>query len=99
MEPGTGMSEEVAMSRFLAIVIVAFSFATLARPTTSAAQEQPKWFVLRDHQTGACWLALLIKIDGVFRHGFAQTAGGPYDTEELATERRKALQETGTCQQ
>jgi hypothetical protein len=53
--------------------------------------------VLRDHQIGVCWPALLIKIDGIYRHGSAQTAGGPYDTEEQALERWKALQETATC--
>ena len=85
------------MYRFLTIGLVALSFAALAQ--TTPAQEQPKWFVLRDHEIGTCWPALLVKIDGSYRHGFATTAGGPYDTEEQAAERRKALQETGTCQQ
>jgi hypothetical protein len=51
---------------------------------------QPKWFVLRDHQIGACRTALLVKVDGQYRHGFAQTAGRPYDSEEQAVERKRA---------
>jgi hypothetical protein len=85
------------MSTFLATSFAALSFAAFAQPAPTA-QELPKWFVLRDHRIGTCWTALLVKIDGTYRHGFAQTAGGPYDTEEQALERRKALQETGTCQ-
>lgn len=82
------------MSKFLAVTAVLMFAAGAA---TTSAQEQPKWFVLRDHQLGSCWTALLIKIDGNYRHGFAQTAGGPYDSEEQALDRRKALQEAGTC--
>ncbi len=85
------------MSRFLVMGLVALSLAALAQPM-SAAQELPKWFLLRDHQSATCWTALLIKMDGAYRHGSAQAAGGPYDTEEQALKRRKALQETGTCQ-
>jgi len=87
------------MRSVITTTLISLSVAALAQLTASATQEQPKWFLLRDHQIGSCWPALLIKIDGVYRHGFAQTAGGPYDTEEQAIERRKALQETGTCQQ
>lgn len=85
------------MSTFLAPILVALSFGALAQP--NPAQESPKWFVLRDHAIGTCWTALLIRIDGTYPHGFAQTAGGPYDTEDQALERRRALQETGTCAQ
>lgn len=85
------------MSKLFAIGFVALSFSALAQSTTPVAQEQAKWFVLRDQQIGTCWAALLVKIDGSYRHGFARTAGGPYDTEEEALEREKALQETGTC--
>jgi hypothetical protein len=83
------------MLRLLAISLMALSFAAPAQPTPP--REEPKWFVLRDHQVGACWTALLVKIDGTYRHGFAQTAGGPYATEEQALQRRKALQETRAC--
>ena len=86
------------MSRFLAIGIVALTLAAFAQ-TAPASPEPAKWFVLRDHQIAECWVALLVKIDGQYRHGFAQSAGGPYDTQEQAAERRKTLQETGTCQQ
>lgn len=80
------------------LILVALSFGALAQPAP-AAQELPKWFVLRDHQIGTCWPALLVTIDGAYAHGFAQRAGGPYDTQEQAFERRKALQESGTCSQ
>ena len=86
------------MSRFLAIALITLSTTAIAQ-TTPAAQEQPKWFVLRDHEIGTCWPALLVKVGGTYRHGFAQTAGGPYETQEQAVERRNALQASGTCQQ
>lgn len=65
----------------------------------ASAQEQPKWFVLRDQQTGYCRTALLVKIASYYPHGFAGIAGGPYDTEEQALERQRALADQGTCQQ
>ncbi len=83
------------MSRLLAIAVLGLSCTALAQ--TAPAQEQAKWFLLRDHQLGTCWPALLVRISGSYVHGFAQTAGGPYDTREQAAERRKALQENGTC--
>ena len=63
-----------------------------------SAQEQAKWFVLRNHQVGNCWTAVLIRIDGQYINTFAQKAGGPYDTEEQALQRQKALEDQGTCQ-
>jgi hypothetical protein len=85
------------MSRFPARALLAFMLTAL--PLSAAtAQEQPKWFVLRDHQIGSCWTQLLIKVAGEYRHSYAQTAGGPYDTREQAFARKEALQETGTCQ-
>jgi hypothetical protein len=86
------------VSTFIATGLVALTLVALTQPI-SAAEEQPKWFLLRENQIATCWTALLIKIDGAYRHDFAQTAGGPYDTEELALERRKALEQTGTCLQ
>jgi len=61
------------------------------------AQGEAKWFVLRNHEVGNCWTALLIRIDGQYINTFAQKAGGPYDTEEIALERQKALEDQGTC--
>jgi hypothetical protein len=84
------------MYKLLAIGLAALVFPALAQ-MSAATQERPKWFVLRDHEIGSCWPALLIEIDGIYRHGFAQTAGGPYDTEEQALDRRRALQANGTC--
>jgi hypothetical protein len=87
----------IAMSRLFPIGLLTLSVAALAQ--IAAAQEQAKWFLLRDHKLGTCWPALLVKVDGSYAHGLAQRAGGPYDTEEQAADRRKALQETGTCEQ
>lgn len=84
------------MPKFFATCLYAVLLAALAVPE-GAAEEQPKWFVLRDHELGLCWTALLIKVGGYYRHGVVQTAGGPYDTEAQVLERRKALQESGTC--
>jgi hypothetical protein len=86
------------MSRLLAIGLIGLSLAAFGQ-TAPQAQEQARWFLLRDHQLGTCWPALLVRIGSSYAHGFAQIAGGPYDTEETALERRKVLQEIGTCQQ
>jgi hypothetical protein len=68
-------------------------------PMISAlAQVQGKWFVLRNNEVGNCWTAVLIRIDGQYINTFEQKAGGPYDTEEQALERLKALEDRGTCQ-
>jgi hypothetical protein len=29
-----------------------------------AAEESPKWFVLRRSEIGSCWTAILVRIDG-----------------------------------
>jgi hypothetical protein len=63
----------------------------------SSAQEDAKWFVLRHDQTGNCWTALLIEIQGSYRHAFAQKAGGPYETKLEARKREEQLEKEGTC--
>ena len=63
------------------------------------AQGHAKWFVLRNHEVGNCWTAVVIRIDGQYINTFEQKAGGPYDTEDQALARLKALEEQGTCQQ
>ena len=71
----------------------------IAIPSVPAlAQEQAKWFVLRNHEVGNCWTAVLVRIDGQYINTFAQKAGGPYDTEEQALQRQKVLEDQGTCQ-
>jgi hypothetical protein len=86
------------MFNHIATTLLALSVTVLDPAATAVAQEEPKWFVLRDHQIAACWPALLVKINGAYRHGFAQTAGGPYDSEEQALERLKILQTAGVCE-
>jgi hypothetical protein len=50
----------------------------VASPSVPAlAQEQAKWVVLRNHEVGNCWTAVLIRIDGQYINPFAQKAGGP----------------------
>ena len=63
-----------------------------------AGGEEAKWFVLRNHEVGNCWTAVLVRIDGQYINTFAQKAGGPYDTEEQALQRQKVLEDQGTCQ-
>jgi hypothetical protein len=62
-----------------------------------AIEESPKWFVLRRNEIANCWTALLVRIDGAYRHDSAQIAGGPYDTEAAAQDREAELERTGTC--
>jgi hypothetical protein len=56
---------------------------------------QPRWYVLRDHQTGYCWAA---NVPAGYRRAFAQTAGGPFAAEEQARDRMHALQSAAACQ-
>ena len=83
----------------LASVLLSALFAVTMLVTQSFAQVQSKWFVLRNHQVGNCWTAVLIRIDGQYINTFEQKAGGPYDTEEQALERQKALTDQGTCRE
>ena len=65
-----------------------------------AVEESPKWFVLGRSEIANCWTALLVRIDGAYRHDSAQIAGGPYDTydtEAVAQDREADLERTGTC--
>ena len=62
-----------------------------------AVEESPKWFVLRRSEIANCWTAILVRIDGAYRHDTAQIAGGPYDTEAAAQARETELVRTGTC--
>ncbi len=77
------------------LLSLALGSALIASP--AMAQKSAKWFVLRDHQTGTCWTALLIWIDGDFRRASAQKAGGPYDSEAEALKREKDLETKGVC--
>lgn len=61
------------------------------------SQEDAKWFVLRHDQTGDCWTALLIEVDGEYAHAFAQKASGPYSTKSEALKREKELEKEGNC--
>jgi hypothetical protein len=82
------------MPRSLAALLLATAIPSIP----ALAQEQAKWFVLRNHEVGNCWTAVLIRIDGQYINTFAQKAGGPYDTEEEALQRQRALEDQGTCQ-
>jgi hypothetical protein len=84
------------MPRLGALATLLLAIAIPSEP--ALAQEQAKWFVLRNHEVGNCWTAVLIRIDGQYINTFAQKAGGPYDTEEQALQRVKALEDQGTCQ-
>ncbi len=73
----------------------------LAADTTNEAlaQESARWFVLREQRTGYCRLAFLPRIASYYPHGFAGIAGGPYETQEQALDRQRALELQGVCQQ
>jgi hypothetical protein len=86
---------EVAMLRRSILLSLFFAIAFPAVPVF--AQAQAKWFVLRNHEVGNCWTAVLIRIDGQYINTFEQKAGGPYDTEEEALARQNALENQGTC--
>jgi len=60
------------------------------------APNNSRWFVLREN--GYCWIANVPSIGGAYRHSYARTAGGPFGSEQDATERQKGLSATGTCQ-
>ena len=76
-----------------------FSLLLAVSVIPAFAQEQAKWFVLRNHEVESCWTATLIRIDGQYINTFEQRAGGPYDTEEEALGRLRALEGQGICQQ
>jgi hypothetical protein len=69
----------------------------LSTALPASAQVEPKWFVLRTHESGNCWTATLVRLDGQYTSTFERKAGGPYDTEEQALTRLKALSDEGTC--
>lgn len=77
------------------LVVLLLSLGQLAG--SASAQEDAKWFVLRHDTTGNCWTALLMRIEGSYRHAFAQTAAGPYETKREAREREEQLEQEGTC--
>lgn len=65
----------------------------------ASAADDGAWFVVRHDKTGACWSAVLVKVDGEYAHAFAQVAGGPYKTKAEARAREAALEKEGVCTQ
>ena len=56
-----------------------------------------KWFVVRNQHSGQCWLELLIRIQGTYRHGSGLLAGGPFASRKRASEQILALVDPGIC--
>ena len=81
---------------YMCLVLLAAGVNLLPAPAF-AVEELPKWFVLRRSEIANCWTAILVRIDGAYRHDTAQIAGGPYDTEAAAQARETELVRTGTC--
>ena len=81
------------VSKFIGLLVLTGSI--LIQP--ASANEDAKWFVLRYENPVSCWPALLISINGSYRHAFAQKAGGPYDTKAEALKREKELVIKGDC--
>lgn len=80
----------------LALAVAVTGINLLTSPVV-AVDASPKWFVLRRSEIANCWTAILVRIDGAYRHDSAQIAGGPYDTEAAAQRRETELVLTGTC--
>jgi hypothetical protein len=95
------MSQRTKRSPLIAGVLVFVAALALgsAFVTPVSADEGAKWFVVRHHTTSACSTAMLIRVDGEYAHGFAQIAGGPYDTKKEAMTREEALEKEGVCTQ
>jgi hypothetical protein len=91
-----GLRSTILNSSIRALVLALLLSATFTI-SPSSAQEEGKWFVLRHDESENCWTALLIEIEGSYRHAFAQKAGGPYDTKAEALKREEALEKEGTC--
>jgi hypothetical protein len=84
----------ISSIRTLALAVL----VSIALPiSSSSAEEDAKWFVLRHDETGSCWTALLIEIQGSYRHEFAQKAGGPYEAKSEALKREEELGKEGVC--
>ena len=88
------MSSRTALHCCLVLLVVGANLTTVP---AFAVEESPKWFVLRRSEIANCWTALLVRVDGAYRHDSAQIAGGPYDTEVAAQVRETELERTGTC--
>ena len=80
---------------FVGFVASLLATAYLSGPVFALAETQ--WFVLRNHEVGNCWTATLARLHGQYTNTFEQKAGGPYDTEDQALARLKALSDEGTC--
>jgi len=76
---------------------LSFVVAMAIHVMPALAQAPSQWFVLRNHEVGNCWTATLVRIDGKYSNTFEQKAGGPYDTEQQALARIRALEADGTC--
>ncbi|WP_346909302.1 hypothetical protein [uncultured Roseibium sp.] len=58
-----------------------------------AQGETAKWFVLRQDHAGTCTIRMLTDLDGGYHHSANwNIAGGPYDTQQQALDRKQALQ-------
>ena len=54
-----------ALHSCLALLVAAVNLHTVP---AFATKETPKWFVLRSSEIANCWTALLVRIDGAYRH-------------------------------
>jgi hypothetical protein len=81
----------------IAVVIISLILAGSSWAQGAEQSKGPKWFVLRHSQTGFCRPRLLIRIQGHYRHGWGQVAAGPYDTQDGAQKRIKALIGQNIC--
>lgn len=89
------MSMKVCIVALSSVFVSLVSLAQIA--SAAPVDEQARWFVLRNHEVGNCWPAVLVRINGQYTNTFEQKAGGPYDTEAQALERQKILEAQAIC--
>lgn len=80
------------------IVLLGGLMAVTSAGLAYAQGETAKWFVLRQDHAGTCTTRVLTDADGGYHHSANwNIAGGPYDTQQQALDRKQALQLTGIC--
>ena len=94
--PTTGVSMTTFIKLTVAILLTLLVAGALGAQQP-AKKDEPKWFVMRNAQTGQCWTVLLTRIQGVYRHGSGRVAAGPFETEAQAKQRLEDLHAPGTC--
>lgn len=93
------MTLHVGLLAFALIASTLGSRTVAAQPgSPDAGLQAPKWFVLRDHQSGNCRAALLVPVQGHYVNRSGLKASGPYNTKVQALAHKEVLEQRGTCE-